>query len=181
MESYIKTSELKGQKRMIFFLVFIRLGLRSVRTRPLRTKIADGWTDGRKFVRGGRVWTKWMSKIFAKSFESAVSCLPTPNSNAEDITISNPQLVTKRMIDFYDQTLDFLLIMQSMLKDFKPSNSGLEVYNRSRITKWLKIAVFVLKIAIQLKWWSKTWTKTWIKNWSRSRNEDQKITIQRVV
>ena len=116
-----------------------------------------------------------------KSSESAVSCFPARNQNEKDLTISNPQFVTKRMIDFYDQTLDFLLIMQSMLKDFKPSNSGLEVFNRSRITKWLKIAVFVLKIAIQLKWWSKTWIKTWIKNWTRSRNEDQKIIIQRVV
>ena len=33
------------------------------------------------------------------------------------------------MIDFYDQTLDFLLIMQSILKDFKPSNSGQRVFN----------------------------------------------------
>ena len=47
--------------------------------------------------------------------------------------------------------------------------------------KKTQMAVFVLKIPIQLKWWSKTWTKTWIKNWTRSQNEDQKINIPKVL
>ena len=59
---------------------------------------------------------------------SAVSCLSAKNPNAKDLKIANLQFVQKRMIDFYDQTLDFLLIMQSMLEDFKPSNSGKRVF-----------------------------------------------------
>ena len=76
------------------------------------------------------------------------------------------------MIDFYDQTLDFLLIMQSMLEDFKPSNSGKGVFKELRGPKFQKMAQncsFDLKIQIQLKWWFK------------SQNEDQKIITPRIV
>ena len=83
-----------------------------------------------------------------------MTCLSAKNPNAKDLKISNPQFVQKRMIDFYDQTLDFLLIMQSMLEDFKPSNSGKGISKGLRGSKFQKMAQncrFDLKIQIQLK------------------------------
>ena len=62
---------------------------------------------------------------------------------------------------------------QFRIRSFQPTDQDL--------AKMAQMAIVLLKIAMQLKWWSKTWTKTWTRNWTKSQNADQKIIIPKVV
>ena len=67
-----------------------------------------------------------MSKYYCETIFRAVASVSLIESGQID---SHPESVQKRMYDFFDQTSDFLLVMQNLLKDFKPGNAGIGIHN----------------------------------------------------
>ena len=63
----------------------------------------------------------------------AASCIPVPVSwMNEPNQKPYPQVVNKRIYDFYDQTEKFLLVMQNILEDIIAKNQGIGFFSK----KW---------------------------------------------
>ena len=61
----------------------------------------------------------------------AALCIPVPVSwMNEPNQKPYSQVVSKRIYDFYDQTEEFLLAMQSILEDIMANNQGIGIFSK---------------------------------------------------